>query len=152
MEVHLLKLLLYTHLLVAPVTAFARQLGSSAAAAAAGFSQMEGSCEWRRGTIDTVEVHGHAARARWTSFAARSGLPTCLTSVNALFCSPAFFSAVSTRSRVVASSFIVPAARTSLHSSPYETNRGRTLCQPRMRGLKHARRVTNKSLCTPIQF
>jgi hypothetical protein len=112
-----------THLLVAPVTAFAGQLCLSA-----GFSPQVQGTEWQRGTLDTVKVHRHAAHARCPSFAARPCLSTCFTSVNAFFCSPALFSAVSTRSRsgpvsvrwcvdagevlprVVASGLIVPTA------------------------------------------
>ena len=112
-----------THFLVAPVTAFAGQLSLSA-----GFSPQVHGGEWQRGTLDTVKVHRHAAHARCPSFAARPCLSTCFTSVNALFCSPSLFSAVSTRSRsglvsvrqcidadevlprVVASGLIVPTA------------------------------------------
>ena len=84
-----------THLPVAPVTALAGQLCLSA-----DFSPQVQGGEWQRGsTLDTVKVHRHAARARCPSFAVRSCLSTCFTSVNALFCSPALFSAVSTRSR-----------------------------------------------------
>ena len=82
------------HLLVAPVTAFAGQLSLSP-----GFSPQVQGGEWQRGTLDTVKVHRHAAHARCPSFAARSCLSTCFTSINALFCRPALFSAVSTRSR-----------------------------------------------------
>ena len=83
----------FAHLFVVPTTVFAGQVSSSV-----GVPLQVERAECRRGAVDAVKVHRHAAGARYASLATSSCLSTGLASINALFCGQALFTAVPTRS------------------------------------------------------